>query len=120
MVGCLILVTLINGCSQSQKEIIPNTPLNTAILMKSSIDNGDYNSFQSLFTEGKKNSVSEDKFKNLKALSTQGSGYACYELVSFDNGKMLLIYLTPQKDNKGEYHIQDVKVVPDELKKYFK
>jgi S-adenosylmethionine hydrolase len=41
-------------------------------------------------------------------------------IVSFDNGKMLLICLTPQKDNNGLYQIQDVKIVPDEFKKYFK
>jgi hypothetical protein len=88
--------------------------------MKSSIDNGDYNTFKSLFTEGKNNAVSEDEFTKLRALSTKGAGYQNYELVSFDNGKMLLICLTPQKDNNGLYQIQDVKIVPDEFKKYFK
>jgi len=57
-------------------------------------------------------------FNEIKNLTTAGSSYANYVLVTFENGEMLLVRLSPEKVN-GEYKIEDVIIVPDEMKEMF-
>ena len=45
-----------------------------------------------------------------------GTSFKTYELLGFDNGEMVLLNLTPD----AKYEIQDVVIVPDELKSIFK
>lgn len=54
----------------------------------------------------------------MKKFTTPGADYKNYELITFTNGKMLLINLTPENEN-GEYKIQDVIEVPDNMKSLF-
>ncbi|THE13577.1 hypothetical protein E1I69_06585 [Bacillus timonensis] len=89
--------------------------------MKLAIDNDNYRSFSSLFAEERKGSISESEFKELQELTTAGSSYERYELVTFDNGEMLLVKLriTPPNE-ESELKIEDVIIVPDDMKVLFK
>lgn len=114
-----ILMGVIIGCSN--ETVKPDNPVNTAWLMKLAIDNDDYASFDSLFADGRKGSISESDFKELKKITTARAGYTRYQLVTFDNGEMLLVKLriTPPNEN-NEIEIEDVIVVPDDMKELFK
>lgn len=103
------------GCSQQDK---PSSKENTALLMKLAIEQQDYDSFNSLFSEGRRGSISEDEFMELREMTTAGADFKSYELVTFENGEMLLVRLTPPNKNK-EIEIEDVVMVPSELKEFF-
>lgn len=110
----ICLSILFVSCS-NQKPLKPDTPVNTAILMKNFLDAENYERFNNLFTDGRKNSISLEQFNEFKKLTTAGTDFKHYELLTFSNGKMILIMLTQDKIN-GEYKIQDVKEVTDDLK----
>ena len=113
----IITLLVVGGCLE--KPILPNTPQNTAWLMKLAIDQGNYEQFKELFAEGRKEVITKDQFNTLKDLTTTGAEYRNYEFVRFDNDTILLIRLTPEKDGNGKYYIEDVKKVPSELKNVF-
>lgn len=112
-------VLLIYFFTAGPKILEPDTPTNAAYLLKHAIDNRDYSYFNSLFTEGRKNTISEENFLKLSKITTSGSSYAHYELITFENGEMLLVLLTPEKVD-GKYQVQDIKVVPKEIRWFFK
>ncbi|AST91302.1 hypothetical protein BC6307_08435 [Sutcliffiella cohnii] len=113
---CVFFVVMV-GCSSNKVQ--PDSTENVAWLMKLAIENDDYEAFDSLFSEGRKGSVSRTDFSEFTNLTTAGANYKKYELVTFENGEMLLVRLTPEnEDNK--YEIEDVIVVPEEMKVLFK
>ena len=57
-------------------------------------------------------------FNEMKNLTSAGVGLTHYELLTFENGEMFLVMLTPEKVN-GEYKIEDVVIVPNEMKEIF-
>jgi len=113
----VILVT--SGCSEKQKPVQPDTPANTAWLMKLAIDQGNYERFKELFADGRKDVITKEQFQAMKDLTTSGTSYVHYELAKFENGTMLLIRLTPEKDKGGKYYIEDVKKISNEFKSVF-
>lgn len=114
LISILMICVVFTSC---QKTMKPDTPQNTAWLMKLAIDNGDYERFNNLLSE--KNIISRDSFDEMKNKTTAVAGYIHYELITFENGEMLLVRLTPEKVN-GEYKIEDVIIVPNEMKEIFK
>ena len=114
----IYLPLLLISCSD-QKPLKSDTPVNTAIIMESFLKEGNYKNFSELFIDGRKNAVSEEQFNELKKLTTAGTELKHYELLTFTNGKMILIELTQERAN-GEYRIEDVKEVPDEIKSLLK
>ena len=116
LIGILMICVVFTSC---QKTMKPDTPQNTAWLMKLAIDNGDYERFNNLFNEGSENITSRDSFDDMKNITTAVTGYTHYELLTFENGEMLLVRFTPEKVN-GEYKIEDVIIVPNEMKEIFK
>ena len=44
--------------------------------------------------------------------------YPNYETITFDDGEMLLVRITPDKID-GEYKIEDVTIVPEEMRDFF-
>lgn len=115
----LILFFAVNLASCSNEKVLKaDTPANAGWLMKIAIDRGDYDSFNKLFSDGRKDSVSKKKFAEYKEITTAESYYRHYELITFTNGEMLLVRLTPDKVN-GEYKIEDVVRVADDRKKLF-
>ena len=59
---------LITSCS-NKKALKPDTPTNTAMVMESFLKAGDYESFNKLFTDDKKNAISLEQFNDLKKLN---------------------------------------------------
>ena len=113
----LCFTFILTSCSK-QKILKANSPDNASWLMKSAIDDGDYNRFKELFTEKRSNSIPIQQFNNMKKITTSESSNKHYELITFTNGKMLLVLLTPEKV-KGLYKIEDVREVPDDMKTLF-
>ncbi|MCH1624534.1 hypothetical protein [Fredinandcohnia quinoae] len=112
-----IFIVILVGCSN--KTLKPDSSDNTSWLMKLAIDNNDYESFDALFSEGRKGSISESEFNELQDITTAGTDYKRYELLTFENGQMLLVRLAPS-DNNTEIKIENVMLVPDEMKAMFK
>ncbi|WP_147393789.1 hypothetical protein [Ammoniphilus oxalaticus] len=114
----IFLFTLF-GCS-SEKIVRPNTPMNAAHLMKLRIDFQDYSDFQSLFGEGYEHVVSMEDFQRFGEITTAGAGYQTYELLTFENGEMLLVAFLPSSGEEGQYKIVNVQIVPEEMNPFFK
>ncbi|WBL17127.1 hypothetical protein [Sutcliffiella sp. NC1] len=112
---CAFFVVMV-GCSSNKVQ--PDSTENVAWLMKLAIENNDYEAFDSLFSKGRKGSVSRTDFSEFTNLTTAGANYKKYELVTFENGEMLLVRLTPENED-NEYEIEDVIVVPEEMKVLF-
>ena len=114
----ILSVILLTACNSDQ-PMKPTTPTNTAQLMKFHIDSQNYDYFQSLFSEGREDIISEETFESFGELSTSGANFKNYELLTFDNGEMLLIEFKPQFDNEEELKIVNVIRVPDDMKELF-
>lgn len=118
MVILMILLSLsLISCSKSE-PLKADTPVNTAIVMEGYLKAGNYEGFNKLFTEGRKNTISIDQFNELKKTATNGTDLKHYELLTFSNGEMVLLTLTQEKVD-GEYKIQDVKNIPEGMKEVF-
>ncbi len=76
----VISIVIFVGCSN--KTLKPDSPDNTARLMILAIDNNDYESFNYLFSEGRKGSVSKSDFRELQDITTAGIEYKRYELLT--------------------------------------
>ena len=96
----------------------PTSPTNASILVKNYIDAENYEDFKKLFSNELKNSVSIDEFKKLKNITTAGSQHSLYDIITFENGEMILVKISPIEVN-GEYKIEEVIQVPDEFKALF-
>ena len=101
------------------KPMKPNTPKNASIMLKNYIDAENYEGFNDLFSDDLKNSVAMDDFKKLKDISTAGSSHSLYDIITFENGEMLLVKLY-QIEATGEYKVENVMKVPEEFKALFK
>lgn len=113
----IIMCFTFTSCSK-QTVLKPDTPVNTGWLMKLAIHNDDYEKFNKLFSEERKNIISKEKFNDMKKMITNETSFVHYELLTFTNGEMFLIRLTPEKVN-GEYKIEDVIIIPNEMKEVF-
>ncbi|QFG00989.1 hypothetical protein PB01_20545 [Psychrobacillus glaciei] len=114
----LLLSLLLVGCSDEER-VRPDSPMNAASLMKYQIDIQNYDGFQSLFYEGAENSISEIEFNHFKDILIEGSNFKDYELITMENGEMLLVEFAPLLDNQSEYKIVNVMIVPKELRQIF-
>lgn len=115
----MFLFLFIYGCS-NENEIQPDKPENTAMLMNHSLFFNDYDSFLALYSEGRRDSVTKELFDvlvQIKNESTGGANYRNYELVTFDNGKMLLIQLSHKRE--GRVEIENIIVVREEMQELF-
>lgn len=64
--------------------------------------------------EGRIEYISDETLKKINEAMDGGTSFETYEVLEFDNGQMVLLNLTPK------YEIQDIVIVPDELKSVFK
>ena len=115
----IIISTLFLISCTKDKALEADSPANTSILVKNYIDAGNYEAFNDLFSDDLKNSVAKEDFEKLKNISTSGSDYSLYNIITFENGEMLLIQLSTSTID-GEYKIVKVVTVPEELKSLFK
>ncbi len=114
----IMLALLLVGCTEETME--PDTPMNAAWLMKLNLGAQDYEEFQSLFYEEAKENVSKETFQQYSSLTTSNSNYKNYELITFENGEMLLVEFAPKLEDDEHHKIVNVKQVPEEFKTLFK
>lgn len=114
----LILALLFNLCACQEKVVKPDTPTNTAVLVKYAITSGNYERFNSLFSDMRKDVISEKEFETLVELSEVGAGLSTFEVIEFSNGEVLLIRIAEDFE-KDKYNVEDVIVVPDNMKYIF-
>lgn len=96
----------------------PDSPTNTSILIKNYIYADNYEEFKGLLSEDLDNSISKEEFNKFKDIVTAGSNHNLYDIITFENGEMLLIKLTATPVN-DEYKVEEVIQVPAELKAFF-
>lgn len=103
-----ILIVIVVGCAKDNEE----GPIETAIKLKQSISLNSYEKFQSLFFEQRKSKATRELFNQLRELDDSKADYKSYSLVTLGNGQMILVNHAPG----GDYQIQDVIIVSDEMK----
>ncbi|MGD6942369.1 hypothetical protein ACQCT6_10050 [Cytobacillus gottheilii] len=74
-----------------------------------------YTDARNLMTEERIDAIPEDTLKKVNEMMSSGTSFKTYQLLEFTNGEMVLLNLTPNK----EYEIQNVTIVPDEMKSVF-
>ncbi|MEA4825214.1 MAG: hypothetical protein VB130_01070 [Clostridium sp.] len=112
IVGAMYFISL----NRKQRYIKTDNYNNVVTAVCLSLFADDYDAFSRLFMN--KDKASREEFNKLKNLRTDKSSSSQYAIIKYSNNEMLLIELTPQKIN-GEYKIQNIKVVPNEMKKLF-
>lgn len=105
------------SCNKDE-AIKPDSPINTSIIIKNCIDAGNYEAFKDLFSDSLENLVSKEDFEKLKSISTSGSSNNLYDIITFENGEMLLIKLSAIAVD-GEYKIEKIIHIPEEFKSLF-
>ncbi len=114
----IIISSLFLLSCTKDKSMKPNSPINASIMIKNYIDAENYEGFNDLFSDELKNSVSKEYFEKLKNISTSGSDHSLYNIITFENGEMLLVKLY-QIEATGEYKVENVMKVPEEFKDLF-
>ena len=109
----LICILLLAACQKTN-----NTPLLASMSMKASMEHLNYEEFKDAYAQGEESWISEGQFLEVKSLLTPGSSHKTYELVKFDNGEMILVEFATTPQN-GEYKVQGIKIIPDEMKDFF-
>ena len=120
----MLTLTTLSGC---QSDLRPTTPINTSILLTQYLESENYALFNSIVSELSQENISEADFKQLIQLkksgqsSTPSTSFQLYTTLTFDNGNMILVNFVPAIDAPidGKYLIQDVTLVPDEMKSLF-
>ena len=109
----LICILLFAACQKTN-----NTPLLSSMSMKASMEHLNYEEFRNEYAQGEESWISEEQFLEVKSLLTSNSSHKTYELVKFDNGEMILVEFATTPQN-GEYKVQGIKIIPDEMKDFF-
>ncbi|MEK4714091.1 hypothetical protein [Sporosarcina sp. FSL K6-5500] len=117
----LFLTIFLTGCSEDDnKAWEPYSPLNTSSLMKQHALEDNYAQFQSLVQEGYDEDSINEMYETVRSTATSSAEINSFTLVTFDNGKTLLVHLMPVTSEKGEVLIQDVIEIPIEMASYIK
>lgn len=117
----MLTLTTLPGC---QSALRPTTPINTSFLLTQYLESENYALFNSMVSELSQENISEADFKQLVQLkksgqsSTPSTSFQLYTTLTFDNGNMILVNFVPDPID-GKYLIQDVTLVPDEMKSLF-
>ncbi|MEA4888496.1 MAG: hypothetical protein VB070_03415 [Clostridiaceae bacterium] len=108
-----IIIILIAGSCGRKQTVKADSAENLALLAKNAISANDYGAFQSLFTQGTREKVSQQSFGTFYQSITDDALYSNYVLMRLENGQMLLLYISGP-DSQGLYHLQDVRAVSSE------
>ncbi len=109
-----IIILLITACQK-----VNNTPLQASMSMKADMEHLNYEEFKDAYAKGEESWITKEQFVEVKGLMTSRVGHETYELLKFDNGEMILVEFAALTE-KGEFKIQGIKIVPDEMKEFFK
>lgn len=90
----------------NQKEVT-----DIAFEFTNAVKSENYTKAEAFIAEEKEAEISTDLLKEINELAGSGTSYETYELLKFDNGNMVLLNLTPDKNLK----IQGIKIIPEEM-----
>jgi len=110
----LIIILSTTACQKTN-----NTPLYASMSMQVDMEHLNYEEFTDAYAIGEESWISEEQFNEVKGLMTSQAGHETYELLKFDNGEMILVEFATIPE-KGEYIIQGIKIIPEEIKEFFK
>lgn len=79
-----------------------------------------YEEFNALYMNGTDTASTEESFSQIKGIATPNAGIDNFTTLSFDNGEMVIIHLTPVPNEKGEVLIQSIVKVPEEMKAFIR
>ncbi|GGM39313.1 hypothetical protein GCM10011351_26830 [Paraliobacillus quinghaiensis] len=96
-------------------EATKEGPVDVGLSFKEAVRVENYEVAKRLIAEDRQEHISDETLNKVNEVMSAGTSYNTYELLEFDNGEMVLLKLTPDK----KYEIQDVVMVPDELKSIF-
>ncbi|WP_066072782.1 hypothetical protein [Neobacillus soli] len=97
-------------------ETTKEGPVDVGLSFKEAVRIENYELAKTLMAEGRKELISEETLKKVNEIMSAGTSFKTYEFLEFDNGEMVLLNLTPD----AKYEIQDVAIVPNDLKSFFK
>jgi hypothetical protein len=97
-------------------DITKEGPVDVGISFKEAIRVENYELAKTLMAEGRQKHITEETLNKVNEVMSAGTSFKTYELLEFDDGEIVLLNLTPE----DKYEIQDVVIVPDELKSIFK
>lgn len=114
----LSFAIFLTGCSDDNEAWEPYSPLNTTSLMKQYASSSDYEQFKTLLPEGYDEESMSKMFGTVKKAVSDSASIDTFTIVTFDNGKSLLVHLTPIESEDGEVLIQDIIELPIEMATY--
>lgn len=107
------------GCSKEDHAALePSSPLHTTSLMKQYALQDNYKQFETLMMDEYDEESIAEIYETVRRTATNSADIKSFTLVTFDNGKTLLVHLTPLASEDGEVLIQDVIEIPTEMAKY--
>ncbi len=109
---------LLTGCNVDKKAWEPYSPLNTTSLIKQYAINSDYEQFKTLLPEGYAEEDMNKMFETVKESVTDSASIDTFTLITFENGKSILVHLIPNNLEDGEVLIQDIIELPTEMATY--
>lgn len=92
------------------------------MIVKNMLMAKNYEGLREVLTKGSKDRVSSENSDRLAQLYEKGKGstdFKNYELLTFSDGSMILINLTHSEDFEKKIQVQDIKVIPEEMKSFF-
>ncbi|MCY6356334.1 hypothetical protein [Clostridium sp. ZS2-4] len=114
----ILIISLFVACD-SKANLKATTYENTSLLVNEALHTKDYEKFNELFSEERKNIISKEMFNEYCSLITQESSEEHYEVINFNNDEMFLIKFAPATVD-SKYKVIDVVRIPKEMKKLFK
>jgi hypothetical protein len=97
------------------KEVTEPDPAGVGLSFREAVRTENYKLARTLLAEGRDAHISEDLLEQIHEITGAGTSFQTYELLRFENGEMVLLYLNPD----DRYEIQDVVMVPEEMKGVF-
>jgi hypothetical protein len=117
MLAFALMLSMLASCSDSI-SVKQDTPDNALLSLSLTLGGDNYDNFNALFSDGRKNTVSEETLKEFSKATSAAFDNSLYGLVTYSNGEMFLVKLSVKKID-GEYKVEDVVKVPEEMKKLF-
>ncbi|WP_047983074.1 hypothetical protein [Ornithinibacillus californiensis] len=114
----LFLSLILLSACEDDKAWEPYSPLNTSSLMALYAGQDNYEQFRTLIKEGYDEENMKRMYQIVKQAYSDNKTIDTFSIVSFENGKTVLVHLTPQVSEDEEFLIQDIIEIPPEMTKY--
>lgn len=119
MICVIVALTLVIGCSNNNESQNPYSPENTVQLLTESLKSGEYDLFEDIISKNGKEEIGKEDFEELKGIYEEPYRLENFEVITFANGEVLLVLLSP-KDENNKVLIRKIIHVPEEYKQIFK